>query len=224
MAEPVSEVVETPGQGLSGKWRGCAVSLGRGPGDGPRLSGLPGGAVDFTLDETLRADAGDVIAELTRAGYDVRLLSGDTPERAAGIAARLGIGAAEGAVGPEAKSALLDRLAEEGRRVLMVGDGLNDAPALARAHAAISPGSALDAARQAADAVILGDGLRAVPLALSKARKARSLMRGNLWLATLYNIVAVPLALAGLATPLLAALAMSASSITVSLNALRAAR
>ena len=105
--------------------------------------------------------------------------------------------------------------------MLMVGDGLNDTAALTAAHVSISPASALDAARVASDIVLLGNDLAPIAAACGTARAATRRIRENFRIATVYNIVAVPLAVAGLATPLIAALAMSASSITVSLNALR---
>ena len=123
---------------------------------------------------------------------------------------------------PADKLNLLDDMAANGRKVLMVGDGLNDAPALAGAHVSVSPVSATHLAQAAADIVFLGEGLKPVADALAIARKARKLMLENLWFAVLYNAVAVPVAMAGLATPLIAAAAMSGSSLVVTLNALRA--
>ena len=123
---------------------------------------------------------------------------------------------------PADKIARLAELAAEGKRPLMVGDGLNDAPALAAAHVSISPISATHLAQAQADALFLGERLRPVSDALRLADKARRLMLQNLWLSALYNAIAVPLAVLGLVTPLIAALAMSGSSILVTLNALRA--
>src|SRR5690606_6624445 len=122
---------------------------------------------------------------------------------------------------PADKAAVVASLGARGRRVLMVGDGLNDTAALAGAHASISPASALDAARVASDIVLMGRDLLPVAEALRISRLARRRIKQNFALSLAYNLVAVPVALAGFATPLIAALAMSSSSITVSLNALR---
>ena len=118
----------------------------------------------------------------------------------------------------------INDLKAKGAHVLMVGDGLNDTAALSTANVSISPASALDAARVASDIVLLGNTLAPISGAIDVARKATSRIKENFQIATLYNIIAVPFAIAGLATPLIAALAMSSSSITVSLNALRLGR
>ena len=140
------------------------------------------------------------------------------------IAEALGIAQWQGALTPAEKIAVIGQLKEQGRRVLMVGDGLNDAPSLAAAHVSLSPISAAEMAQAHADAVFLGERLAPVYDALRISRRARALMTENLWFAGVYNTIAVPVAIAGLVTPLIAALAMSASSITVTLNALRASR
>jgi Cu2+-exporting ATPase len=122
---------------------------------------------------------------------------------------------------PADKAERIKTLSDKGAHVLMVGDGLNDTAALTAAHVSISPASALDAARVASDIVLLGQSLAPLPDAVRTASKATRRIRENFTIATWYNIIAVPLAIAGLCSPLIAALAMSSSSITVSLNALR---
>jgi Cu2+-exporting ATPase len=162
------------------------------------------------------------VKALRAQGYDIRIMSGDRAGAVAPIAAALGISEWQAALKPADKIAALDALKAAGRRVLMVGDGLNDAPALAAAHVSISPISAVDLAQAQADAVFLGEKLEPVVGALLIARRAHRLMRQNLGLAVIYNAVAVPIAIAGLVTPLIAAVAMSGSSLLVTLNALRA--
>ena len=172
--------------------------------------------------QALRTDSIAVVAALRARGCVVSILSGDRAEAVAPVAQRLGVENWRGGVKPHEKIAAIQALMQGGARVLMVGDGLNDAPALAGAHASLSPIDAVDIARARADAVFLGDKLQPVIVALDIARKARSLMRQNLWLAVIYNIIAAPLAIAGHVTPLIAAAAMSISSILVTANALRA--
>jgi len=138
------------------------------------------------------------------------------------IATALGIADWKAGLKPADKIAAIDALKAEGRRVLMVGDGLNDAPALAAAHVSLSPIGAADLTQAQADAVFLGERLMPVVGSLKTARRARRLMTQNLALAAIYNMVAVPVAVAGLVTPLIAAVAMSSSSLLVTLNALRA--
>jgi P-type Cu2+ transporter len=137
------------------------------------------------------------------------------------VAQRLGITHVLANALPKDKIALVESLTAGGRKVLMVGDGFNDTGALTAAHVSISPASAIDAARVASDIVILGQSLMALGDCVKTARSARRRITENFALAAVYNAVAVPFALIGLATPLMAALAMSASSITVTLNAWR---
>jgi len=158
------------------------------------------------------------------AGLDVRILSGDRASAVAPVAAALGVTNWLGGLKPADKIARIEELKRRGTKVLMVGDGMNDAPALAAAHVSMSPVSATHLSQATADLVFLGDRLAPVVSAIGFARKALRLMRQNLWLAAGYNLFAVPLAIAGLATPLVAAAAMSGSSLLVILNALRAHR
>jgi P-type Cu2+ transporter len=178
----------------------------------------------FAIGQAVRPDAHATIAVLHEMGLRVAILSGDRDESVAPIATALGIGEYRAGLRPDEKIRVLDELAAQGRKVLMVGDGLNDAPALAKAHVSMSPISATHLAQAAADIVFLGDSISPVAIGIRIARKARALMLQNLWFAVLYNMVAVPVAIAGLATPLVAAAAMSGSSLVVTLNALRTGR
>ncbi len=176
----------------------------------------------FAIRQTLRPDALATIRRLQALGLDCRILSGDREESVAPIAEALGIAVYSAGRTPAAKIATLQALALEGRKVAMVGDGLNDAPALAAAHVSLSPITAMDITQAQADAVFLGERMAPIVDAVTISRGARRLMTQNLTFSALYNLAAVPLAVFGFVTPLIAALAMSASSLTVTLNALRA--
>ncbi len=229
-------VEEIPGRGLRRSSEGGELRLGnRGwcgveqpgePARGPELwLARPGRLpVRFAFSDPLREDAVAVVAALKRQGLEVELLSGDLPPVVAAVAREIGIPASRAACTPAGKVAHLERLALAGRRVLMVGDGLNDAPALAAAHVSVSPASAIDISQTAADAVFQGDHLQPVVELLQVARQARRLIRQNLGLALAYNLIAVPVAVLGLATPLIAAVCMSGSSLLVVGNALRLGR
>jgi P-type Cu2+ transporter len=185
----------------------------------------PGRApVRFAFTDPLRTDARRVIQELRGRGLALELLSGDREPTVREVAAEVGIDAWRAGCTPAEKSARLDELAAAGRKVLMVGDGLNDAPALAAAHVSLSPSSAIDVSQNAADAVFQGERLQPVLDALETAHSSNRLIRQNLGLALGYNVLAVPIAIIGLVTPLIAALFMSASSILVVGNALRLGR
>src|SRR5690606_25805340 len=151
------------------------------------------------------------------------ILSGDAEGPVAEIARQTGLDA-QGGLRPAEKLAQVDALRNAGHKVLMVGDGLNDGPALAAADASMAPGSASEVGLQAADFVFVQDSLLAVPRALSASRRTMAVVRQNFVLAIGYNVLAVPLAIAGLVTPLVAAAAMSASSLIVIANSLRLAR
>jgi P-type Cu2+ transporter len=180
--------------------------------------------VRFRFEDTLRTDSAKTVAELTTAGLPQIVLSGDRLGAVKRAAFGAGIADYFADLSPFDKARHLDRLTSEGRHVLMVGDGLNDAPALAKAYVSMAPGSAADASQSAADLVFQGDQLGAVTEAIHVARKARALVMENFWFAALYNLVAAPIAMMGLVTPFIAAIAMSSSSIIVTLNALRLAR
>lgn len=226
---PLTDRREVPGMGAEALWQGQRVRLGRaawtGGGDaGQTATWLQIGeapAQPITFIDSLRPGAREAVDALKAQGLRVALLSGDSHAPVAALAASLGIDTWHAGVLPEDKLRHVTDLQAGGAHVLMVGDGLNDTAALTAAHASISPASALDAARSASDIVLLGQALDPLPHALTTARAARKRISENFTLATWYNILAVPLAAAGLCSPLIAALAMSASSITVSLNALR---
>ncbi|MCA0964263.1 heavy metal translocating P-type ATPase [Salipiger bermudensis] len=226
---PVTEIAEVPGHGTQGLWQGRRVRLGR-------AAWVGGGRVDltatwlavgdgpaqvFTFTDSLRDGAEETMTALIEAGKRVVLISGDSTAAVEALAQRLGIPHWIAEALPQDKAARIKALTDEGARVLMVGDGLNDTAALAGAHVSISPATALDAARVASDIVLLGNSLAPLPEAMRLSQKATRRIRENFAIATWYNVIAVPLAIAGLCSPLIAALAMSASSITVSLNALR---
>lgn len=225
----LADLTEQPGYGTEAQWNGQRVRLGR-PGwageaqaDGTAawLSIEGEAPVAFTFADRLRDGAEDAVSGLIGAGHRVILISGDAERAVSDLADRLGITDWTAGALPGDKAARVAALQAEGASVLMVGDGLNDTAALSTADVSISPASALDAARVASDIVLLGGDLSPLPSALITARQATKRIRENFRVATIYNIIAVPLAIAGLATPLIAALAMSTSSITVSLNALR---
>jgi Cu2+-exporting ATPase len=177
--------------------------------------------VRFRFADALRPDAAETIEALRRRGYPLALLSGDRAGAVALAAEAAGIADFAAELSPAAKIAWLEARAAEGRKVLMVGDGLNDAPALAAAHASISPASAADISQRAADFVFQGEKLGAVPEIIATARWARGMALQNFGVAFIYNLVSVPFAMAGLVTPLIAAIVMSTSSILVTLNATR---
>ncbi len=233
---PADRVEEVPGRGLrrpcedgteerlgSAAW--CGVEDAP-PADGPELWYAPaeGAPVRFRFEDALRDDAAQVVAALRDAGLDVLLLSGDRAATVTATAEAVGITDAAAELSPADKVARLEELAAEGRRVCMVGDGLNDAPALAAAFTSMSPAGAADISQTAADLVFQGERLAPVLEARRTARRAARLVRQNFGLALGYNLFTVPLACAGYVTPLIAAIAMSSSSLVVIGNALRLGR
>ncbi len=223
----VGDLKEVPGYGVEGSYGGKPVRLGR-----PSWIGAETGeatvmrigeaeTVAFHFIDDLRPGAEKLISALKAQGLPVTLLSGDAPGIVEAFAERVGIDAWQAGVLPDEKADVLRAKAAEGKRVLMVGDGLNDTAALALAHVSIAPGSALEATRVAADFVLLAPDLMRIADALRVGRSARKRILENFGVAAVYNLIAVPVAFIGLATPLAAAIAMSTSSIIVSLNALR---
>lgn len=175
----------------------------------------------FVFEDELRPDAMSVITDLKEQGYYIAMFSGDREAVAKHIGSVLHIDDARGGMNPKAKHDALQELIKSGRKVLYVGDGLNDAAALSAATVSISPSTAMDITQNAASMVFQGSRLQPVLAALCVAKKSNALVKQNFILALAYNILAVPLAVMGYVTPLIAALAMSSSSILVILNALR---
>ena len=226
-----TDCVETAGQGVEGVIDGRRARLGR-----AAFVGVTGGdaretelwfgfendlKIRFVFEDQPRADAADTIARLRRMGLSVEILSGDLFGPVGDIAREVGVTEWRAGLTPFDKAAIVDQFKTEGRKVLMVGDGLNDAAALSKAHASMAPGAAVDAAQNAADLVFTGEGLAAVVEAIDTAREARRRALENFGFSALYNVVATPAAMFGLINPFIAALAMSGSSMVVLLNAAR---
>ncbi|MEO0543135.1 MAG: heavy metal translocating P-type ATPase [Pseudomonadota bacterium] len=220
----ITDVLEVPGAGIEGTWEGQPVKLGRGswlgsPGSELTLK-VGENAIALPFAEKLLPGTQDMVRGLANRGLEPEILSGDNARKTARLAQKLGITHWHSNASPEEKARLVQELAAL-RGTCMVGDGINDTAALAYADVSIAPGKALDATRNAADIVMIGDALKDVPTLVSVARKSVRLSKENFGIAIVYNLIAVPIAMAGFATPLLAALAMSTSSITVLLNAMR---
>lgn len=222
-AAALDNVAETPGHGMTATWQGRPVALrrpeaGSGMATALDIAGQPVRLIPFA--DRLRPDAAAALAQLRALGIDASILSGDNGPAVAEIARATGLFAQSSATPVDKLEAIAARQAG-GHKVLMVGDGLNDGPALAAADAAMAPGTASDVGRQAADVVFLGDSLLALPKAVRAARRTMRVVRQNFALAVGYNALAVPLAITGHVTPLLAAVAMSTSSLIVIANSLR---
>ncbi|MGI9494311.1 MAG: heavy metal translocating P-type ATPase, partial [Geminicoccaceae bacterium] len=233
---PATDVEEVPGRGMRlrtdegevrlGSRIWCAIDSDIDEVTGPEiwLATPDGRQVRFGFDDPIKADSAEIVAELRRRRMGVAILSGDRPKTVEAVAKTLGIERFRAACTPADKVENLEQLAVEGHRVLMVGDGLNDAAALAAAHVSLSPGSAVDISHAAADAVFQGPKLEPVIQALNTAKAASRLVKQNLALALGYNVITIPLAVAGQVTPLIATICMSASSLIVVGNALRLGR
>jgi len=234
--KPFNGAIEEPGRGVRALVDGVEARLGSAEfcgivhpscseSDLSRIWFAHGArAISIAIAQKLRPDAVNVIRALAARGLDLRILSGDRDEAVEPVARALGIARWQGCLKPAEKISCIETLKANGRQVLMVGDGLNDAPSLAVANVSLSPISAADVTQAHADAVFLGERLAPVLDAVVIARRAHALMKQNLWLAAIYNAIAVPVAIAGAVTPLIAALAMSGSSLLVTLNALRGRR
>ena len=226
-----SEVVAVAGRGIEGRVDGIHWRIGTAGfacarqddgaiwlGDGHQA------AARFVVRERERGDARAALVALRGEGLELHLSSGDGHAAVARMAARLGIDAAHARQTPETKLAYVRELQRQGRVVAMIGDGINDAPVLAGADVSIAMGEGAALAQGTADLVLASPTLARIPAAIDLARRTRQIVRQNLAWALAYNLLALPLAVAGLVTPWLAALGMTASSLVVTLNALRLAR
>ena len=219
-------VEEESGHGLRAIWQGKAVALQRpeaasGMASALSIAGQPAWLIPFA--DRLRPGTDAALRRLGKLGISCAILSGDNPAAVDEAARQTGL-EAQSAASPAEKQAAIARLQALGHKVLMAGDGLNDGPALSAANASIAPGTASDVGRQAADLVFLGDSLDAIPSAVIGARRTMRVVQENFVLAIGYNVLAVPLAMAGFVTPLIAAVAMSTSSLIVIANSLRLVR
>ncbi|MCC7258442.1 MAG: heavy metal translocating P-type ATPase [Gammaproteobacteria bacterium] len=240
----VVDVVAVPGLGIEGRVAGVRLRLGTpgfaaGPAapDAPSpaaaadsatqsvwLGGESGLLARFDIAEQVRPGVAGDLAALRAAGLDLAIASGDQEGPVRAVARQLGITDWHARLQPAGKLALVRAMQREGRVVGMVGDGINDSPVLAGADVAIAIGSGTSLAHHAADCLLIGAGLEALPTAVAQARRTMRIVRQNLWWAVAYNVLAVPLAATGVLAPWLAALGMSASSLLVTFNALRLGR
>jgi len=241
-APVVTELVARTGRGVAGRCDGRGLRIGT-PAYVAELHGVPepdeaarwaaegatvvalgdaaGWIALFRLEDTPRPGAAAAVAALRAQGLAVSMLSGDSPGAVARMAAGLGIGDARGAMTPEDKHAAIKALQDGGAVVAMVGDGVNDAPVLAQAHVSIAMGSGTELARSQADVVLLSDDPIHLADGVTVARRTLRVIRQNLAWAFVYNVSAIPLAMAGWITPWMAGIGMSASSLLVVMNALR---
>lgn len=232
---PVINIQEYPGEGLTGILHGETIRLGSrrwcGIADAPQPDRIQlwldiqhKKPIPLFFEDQLRVDSQQTIEKFQNVGLNPILLSGDKEEVVRTIASQCSISTYEAENTPEMKLSYLENLKHKGHKVLMVGDGLNDAPSLAAAHVSIAPGTAIDISQNTADIVFMGDRFSSVYQTYETARFTQKLVKQNFALAVIYNVIAIPIAATGFLTPLLAAIAMSGSSLIVILNSLRIIR
>ena len=227
----IEKVKEFPGMGIQAFLDGKEVKLGSRQWCGEDSItdieslelwlNIDGEKVCFNFIDSLRSDAKEVVGNMQEAGLVTALLSGDTKQVVNKVAKSIGISTYFSSLSPVDKCKYIDSMREKGKKVLMVGDGLNDAPSLSSASVSMSPSSAIDIAQNTADIVFQGEKLAPVYQSWRVALKANKLIKQNFMIAVLYNICAIPLAVMGYVTPLIAAIAMSSSSLVVIGNSFR---
>ncbi len=229
----IENVVEEPGRGLSGTYKGKAVHFMASHNQNNTthetytesslvISGQP--PIVFLFQDEVRESSSETITELREQGVSMEILSGDKDVIVKQVASKIGLEQATGQSSPAAKNERQDILTKTGKLSLMVGDGINDAPALANAYVSASLANGSDISRAAADIILQSDDLTRIPRAVDIAKKSEQRKKENLGFAIVYNLCAIPLAVLGFVNPLIAALAMSGSSLIVTLNALRMRR
>jgi Cu+-exporting ATPase len=216
---PVESFRNLPGVGVEGIVEGRQVEVGR---DGVRVDGVPVG--ELVVRDSVKPTSAEAVREFVALGLTPVLLTGDREETARRVAADVGIERVLAEVLPDGKAEEIRRLQAEGRVVAMVGDGVNDAPALAQADLGLAIGTGTDVAIEASDLTLVSGDLRAAGDAIRLARRTLRTIRGNLFWAFAYNVAAIPLAVAGLLNPVVAAAAMGFSSVFVVTNSLRLRR
>jgi Cu+-exporting ATPase len=216
---PVESFRNVPGRGAAGVVEGRRVEIDRGTllVDGAHVG-------DLHVEDTVKPTSAEAVAQLKALGLTPVLLTGDVEATAGRVAAEVGIERVLAGVLPDGKAAEVRRLQEAGEVVAMVGDGINDAPALAQADLGLALGTGTDVAIEASDLTLVSGDLRAAPDAIRLARRTLRTIKGNLFWAFAYNVAAIPLAVAGLLSPIVAAAAMALSSLFVVTNSLRLRR